>query len=121
MGEHRAILLVRVSANLKARLTGMAKRERRSQRQSKQVELLLERYMTVLDKDGSSESRQKARQRKSSSPRVIGELHPPQGSFSKSAEVLDGSSIGFTGLAEIATQKPSSHPAAHPVLTTRVS
>ena len=59
MNEPRATLLIRVSASLKARLIEIAKRERRSL--SKQVELLLERYMSVLDKEGSSESRQKAR------------------------------------------------------------
>jgi len=48
-----------VSASLKAKLTEMAKRERRSL--SKQVELLLERYVGTLDKEGSSESRQKTR------------------------------------------------------------
>lgn len=59
MSEPRATLLVRVSASLKAKLTEMAKRERRSL--SKQVELLLERYVGTLDKEGSSESRQKTR------------------------------------------------------------
>ena len=62
MSEPRATLLVRVSASLKVRLTEMAKRERRSL--SKQVELLLERCVAVLDKESSSESKQKARQRK---------------------------------------------------------
>jgi predicted HicB family RNase H-like nuclease len=61
MSEPRATLLVRVSASLKARLTEMAKRERRSL--SKQVELLLERYIAALEKEGSAESRQKARSR----------------------------------------------------------
>ena len=59
MSEPRATLLVRVSVSLKAKLTEMAKRERRSL--SKQVELLLERYVAILDKEGSSESRQKTR------------------------------------------------------------
>ena len=59
MSEPRATLLVRVSASLKARLIETAKRERRSL--SKQVELLLERYVAVFDKEGSSDTRQKAR------------------------------------------------------------
>jgi predicted HicB family RNase H-like nuclease len=59
MSEPRATLLIRVSASLKGKLTEMAKREKRSL--SKQVELLLERYVAVLDKESSSESRHKAR------------------------------------------------------------
>lgn len=59
--EPRATLLVRVSASLKTRLTEMAKRERRSL--SKQVELLLERYIAATDQEGSSESKQKARRK----------------------------------------------------------
>jgi hypothetical protein len=51
-----------VSASLKARLSDIAKRERRSL--SKQVELLLERYVAILDKEGSSEAEQKARRPK---------------------------------------------------------
>lgn len=62
MSEPRSTLLVRVSASLKARLTEIAKRERRSL--SKQVELLLERYVAVLDKESSSESVQKDRRPK---------------------------------------------------------
>ena len=45
MTEPRVALLVRVSASLKTRLTQMAKCERRSL--SKQVELLLERYVEL--------------------------------------------------------------------------
>ncbi len=45
MTEPRVALLVRVPASLKTRLTQMAKRERRSL--SKQVELLLERYVEL--------------------------------------------------------------------------
>lgn len=62
MSEPRATLLIRVSASLKARLSDIAKRERRSL--SKQVELLLERYVAILDKEGSSEAEQKARRPK---------------------------------------------------------
>ena len=59
MSESRATLLIRVSAGLKTRLAEIAKRERRSL--SKQVELLLERYVAALDKEDSSESRPKSR------------------------------------------------------------
>lgn len=62
MSEPRATLLVRVSASLKARLNDIAKRERRSL--SKQVELLLERYVAILDKEGSSDTGQKVRRPK---------------------------------------------------------
>lgn len=59
--EPRATLLVRVSANLKTRLADMAKRERRSL--SKQVELLLERYVDALDQEVSSDSKRKSRRK----------------------------------------------------------
>jgi len=65
MSEPRATLLVRVSASLKARLGEMAKRERRSL--SKQVELLLERCVDLLDQEDSQESGLKRRPRKPAS------------------------------------------------------
>jgi hypothetical protein len=48
MSEPRTTLLIRVSASLKSRLADMAKQERRSL--SKQVELLLERCLAVIEK-----------------------------------------------------------------------
>ena len=54
MAEPRATLLVRVSSPLKVKLEEMAKRERRSL--SKQVELLLERCLEVLDSEGPPDS-----------------------------------------------------------------
>jgi hypothetical protein len=52
MSEPRATLLVRIPVSLKSRLAEIAKRERRSL--SKQVELLLERYIEVLDTEGAA-------------------------------------------------------------------
>ena len=52
MSEPRATLLVRIPVSLKSRLAEIAKRERRSL--SKQVELLLERYIEVLDTESQS-------------------------------------------------------------------
>ncbi len=62
MSEPRATLLIRVSASLKSRLADIAKRERRSL--SKQVELLLERYLAVLEQEGLPETQEKGGRRK---------------------------------------------------------
>jgi hypothetical protein len=62
MSEARATLLIRVPASLKSRLADIAKRERRSL--SKQVELLLENYLAVLEKEGSPKPEEKGRQRR---------------------------------------------------------
>jgi hypothetical protein len=62
MSELRATLLVRVSAGLKERLAEIAKRERRSL--SKQVELLLESYLAVLEKEGSPKPERKGSHRR---------------------------------------------------------
>jgi hypothetical protein len=52
MTEARVTLLVRVPASLKARLAEIAKRERRSL--SKQVELLLERWVELQSQQSTA-------------------------------------------------------------------
>jgi predicted DNA-binding protein len=65
MAEPRATILIRVSAGLKSRLLELAKRERRSL--SKQVELLLERYVEISDFEGvAGDVSQKRQHRRSS-------------------------------------------------------
>ena len=55
MTESRVALLIRVPANLKVRLSEIAKRERRSL--SKQVELMLESCLEGQNQEGTTTSR----------------------------------------------------------------